>query len=184
MASRTLQFSIREYQDGDGPIMAALFYDAVRELGARRYRSDQVGAWAPGSPDSAALHARATDGRVTLVAIDTAGEIIAWGDLEHNGHIDNLYCRPDAAGTGVAADLLGELLRRASAWGITRVHTAASELARGLFERAGFVLLERRDFELRGVPIHHYAMERSLAARSRPARTKHRVRGTSSFEDH
>ena len=169
MASRALRFSIREYQDGDAPIIARLFYDSVQELGARRYRSDQVAAWAPHSPDPAALHAGARDGRITLVALDTAGAIIAWGDLEPNGHIDNLYCRPDAAGTGVALELLDELLRRASAWGIARVHTAASELARGLFERAGFVLRERRDFELHGVPIHHYAMERSLA----PARGLH-----------
>jgi putative acetyltransferase len=101
MQPRTLLFRIRAYQDGDGPIVAQLFYDSVRELGPRRYRSDQVGAWAPASPDPAALHARATDGRITLVAIDAAGEIIAWGDLEHDGHIDNLYCRPHAAGTGV-----------------------------------------------------------------------------------
>jgi ribosomal protein S18 acetylase RimI-like enzyme len=163
MASRALPFCIREYQDGDAPMMARVFYDSVRELGPRRYRADQVAAWAAKSPDPAALHARAADGRTTLIAINAAGEIIAWGDLETDGHIDNLYCRPDAAGTGVASDLLDDLIRRASARGLTSVHTAASELARGLFERAGFVLLERRDFTVSGVAIHHYAMERRLA---------------------
>lgn len=157
----TLRFRIRAYQDGDAPDMAGLFYASVRQLGARRYTADQVAAWAPRPPDPAALHARATDGRMTLVAIDPAGAVVAWGDLEPDGHLDNLYCRPDAAGTGVASVLLNELLSRASARGITRVHTSASELARGLFERAGFIVLERRDFELRGVPIHHYVMERT-----------------------
>lgn len=43
-----------------------------------------------------------------------------------------------------------------------RFFTEASELARGLFEREGFALVSRRDFVLRGVSIHNYAMERII----------------------
>lgn len=103
------------------------------------------------------------DGRTTLVAVDVSGDVVGYGDLEPNGHIDHLYCRPEAAGAGVASKLLDELVARAKSAGVMRLYVEASELARGLFERKGFTLLRRRDFELRGVQIHNYAMERLLA---------------------
>lgn len=89
--------------------------------------------------------------------------MVGYGDLESDGHIDHLYCRPEAAGTGVAATLLEELITRARDSGIERLYVEASELARGLFERRGFTVLHRRDFDVRGVAIHNYAMEKQLA---------------------
>src|SRR6185437_14968862 len=135
----------------------------VQALGPRRYTPEQVAAWAPKPPDPADVRTRALDGRTTLVAIDASGEMVAYGDLEPSGHIDHIYCRPDAAGRGVAEALLDELVARAVRTGAPKLHAEVSELARGLFERKGFVLLRRRDFELRGVAIHNYAMERPLA---------------------
>lgn len=163
MTNQPSQISIRAYRAGDAPVMAQLYFDSARRLGVRCYTPEQVAAWAPAPVDAAVVHARATDGRVTLVAVDAAGEMLAYGDLEADGHIDHLYCRPDAAGTGVASMLLDQLLARAAAAGMPRLHVEASELARPLFERKGFEVIQRRDFELRGVSIHNYAMARSLA---------------------
>jgi putative acetyltransferase len=51
--------------------------------------------------------------------------------------------------------------------GIGRLFTEASELARPVFERAGYALLHRRDFTIamgdEHIPIHNYAMEKALA---------------------
>lgn len=163
MAGTPLQVIIREYQEGDAPMLAQVYYSSVRILGLRRYTPKQVAAWAPELPDPTAWQVRAADGRTTLVALDPAGEVIGYGDLERNGHIDHLYCRPNAAGTGAAQMLLDELVARATTAGIPKLYVEASELARGLFERKGFALVRRRDFELRGVRIHNYAMERRLA---------------------
>jgi putative acetyltransferase len=151
---------IREYRAEDAPLIAKLFYDSVRELGPLHYTPGQVAAWAPETQDRASAHARAADGRTTLVAVYGSGEVLAYGDLEGDGHIDHLYCRPDAAGAGVGSRLLDALLERADAAGMSRLYVEASELARGLFERKGFTLVLRRDFELRGVAIHNYEMER------------------------
>ena len=98
----------------------------------------------------------------TLVAVDDADQVIAYGDLEADGHIDHLYCSPEAAGSGAAGAVLDALLARAE--GLPRLYVEASELARGLFERKGFVVERRRDFEIRGVAIHNYAMARRLEA--------------------
>jgi putative acetyltransferase len=154
------QFTIRSYQPGDAASMARLYFDSARQLGPRRYSPEQVEAWAPAPSDPAVVHARASDGRHTLVATDARGDVIGYGDLEADGHIDHLYCRPDAAGRGVAAAILDGLLAEAASRGSPRrLHVEASELARGLFERKGFAVVTRRDFEVRGVQIHNYAME-------------------------
>ena len=50
--------------------------------------------------------------------------------------------------------------------GIERLHVEASEGARPLFRRKGFAVLERRESERRGVPIHNDAMAKSLARRT------------------
>ncbi|KDP93442.1 hypothetical protein ER13_01355 [Brevundimonas sp. EAKA] len=142
--------------------MARLFFDSARTLGVRRYSPEQVAAWAAAPADPARVHARASDGRITLVAAIFDTEILGYGDLEADGHIDHLYCRPDAAGTGVAPAILDALIVTANEAGIRRLHVEASELARGLFERKGFTVSHRRDFEVRGTAIHNFAMDRLL----------------------
>ncbi|HEY3697497.1 GNAT family N-acetyltransferase [Phenylobacterium sp.] len=157
-----MSVTIRTYEEADAPIMAELYFQSVRIIGARHYRPEQVTAWAPASIDPAYVRARAADGRTTLVAINDRGEIVGYGDLEPDGHVDHLYCRPDAVGAGVGSKLLDELTRAALSMHIPRLFVEASEAARPLFERRGFELIRRRDIILRGVPIHNYAMEKAL----------------------
>lgn len=153
-------FVLRPYRADDAAGMAQLYFESARQIGARRYLPTQVAAWAPEPASAAAVHARAGDGRLTLVAVGPDGRMLAYGDLEDDGHIDHLYCAPHAAGKGVAAALLDALLAEAAARRTPRLYVEASELARGLFERKGFAVTARRDFEVRGVAIHNYAMER------------------------
>ena len=152
---------IRPYRSEDAPAIAQLFHDAVRTLGPRRYSPEQVAAWSQAPADPARWDRQFTDGRVVLVSLDEAGEILAFATLELDGHLDHLYVRPDAAGTGVAAGLLDRLIETAGAAGIAHLRTEASDLARGLFERKGFQVVRRREFEIRGVLIHNWAMERA-----------------------
>ena len=160
----TPSFSFRRYEPADAQAMGRLYFDSVRALGPRRYSQAQVEAWAPAPADAASVHARAGDGRLTLVAVDAGDQVLAYGDLEADGHVDHLYARPDAAGTGVAGALLDRLIAAAREMGAGRLYVEASELARPLFERKGFAVVRRRDFEVRGVPIHNYAMEMRLAS--------------------
>src|ERR1700736_3548127 len=92
--------NIRFYEPKDAAFLAAVFFDAVRTFGLRDYSQAQVEAWAPAMPDPARLEARAKDSRLILVAVNEVDEPIAYGDLELNGHIDHLYCRPEVIGTG------------------------------------------------------------------------------------
>jgi putative acetyltransferase len=98
------------------------------------------------------------------VAADESDRPLAFGDLERNGRIDHLYCRPDVAGTGVASALYDRLEAAARDRGIGRLHVDASEPARRFFLRKGFTVLQRREFALGGVAIHNFAMEKRLDA--------------------
>jgi putative acetyltransferase len=122
-----------------------------------------VKAWAPEVPDPARFAARAADGRTVLVAVDGEDAPLAYGDLEPDGHIDHLFCRPDAAGTRVAVALYAAIEAEARARGLARLHVEASEPARRFLLKQGFVLIARRDFEIGGVAIHNFAMEKRLA---------------------
>jgi putative acetyltransferase len=155
---------IRPFRPGDAPALALIYHAAVHEIGALHYSPAQVEAWAPEVPDPDGFVRRAADGRVLLVAADEDDEPLAYGDLEPDGHIDHLYCRPDVAGTGVASELYDRLEAEARHLGIGRLYVEASEPARRFFLRKGFVLLHRRDFTLRGVAIHNFAMEKRLEA--------------------
>lgn len=153
---------IRAFRSGDAPALAQIFHDAVHQVGARHYSPEQLKAWAPAVPKPEGFIEKRADGRILLVAADESDRPLAYGDLEGNGHIDHLYCRPDVAGTGVASALYERLEAAARDGGIGRLHVEASEPARQFFLRKGFVLLERRELTLSGVAIHNYAMVKRL----------------------
>ena len=153
---------IRPYESADAERLCALFFGAVRETGRRHYSQQQVEAWAPCKPDPRQFDETATDGRIFLVAVNNEGEPVAYGDLEADGHIDHLFCRPDVVGTGIASALYDQLEKLALDRGMESLYVEASEAARPLFARKDFAVLERREFRLRGVLIHNYAMSKTL----------------------
>jgi putative acetyltransferase len=135
---------------------------SVKTIGPLYYSSLQVEAWLSLRPSPERLHQLSADGRTRLVAVDDSDQPIAFADLENDGHIAFLYCSPEVAGTGVASALYNELERIARDRGIIRLHSEVSEAARRLFLRKGFVVTARRQFEISGVPIHNYAVEKVL----------------------
>jgi len=155
-------FTIRPFEADDVPELAQLFYDAIHGIAALDYSEEQVRAWAPEVPQAEQFAAWACDGRLLLVAVDDDGDPIAFGDLEPNGHLDHLFCRPDHAGTGVAGLICARLEEQGRTLGLDRIYVEASEPARRFFSRRGYRLVMRRDFRIRDVPIHNYEMEMLL----------------------
>mgnify|MGYP000898480768 CR=1 FL=1 len=150
--------AIRPYTDGDAEALAAVFERAVRGIGVRDYSPAQVEAWIGPEPRADRFRAKMADGRRCWVALDGAGRVTAFVDLEASGHIDLLFADPDVAGRGVAADLLDVLEQTARDEGMTQLYVEASEAARRFLLKRGYAVERRRDFEVRGVAIHNYAM--------------------------
>jgi putative acetyltransferase len=154
---------IRPARPDDAAALTQLYRASVTMLGVRDYSAEQVRVWATLAPSTQRFGEMMADGRLLLVAVDADARLLAFGDLETDGHIDYLYSAPFAAATGAAAALYAELECRARAAGLHRLYAEASEAARRFFLRRGFVVTARRDFEVDGVPIHNYAVEKRLA---------------------
>ena len=152
--------SIRPWQPSDSEALSALYEASVRGLGARDYSAAQIEAWASLTPTAETLTGRMQDGRTRLVAITDA--TVGFIDLETDGHIDLLYVSPAAAGQGVARTLLETAEALTPLSGAARLYAEASETARPVFERLGFAVVARRDFEVAGVAIHNWAVEKPL----------------------
>lgn len=153
---------IRPYEAKDAEALARLYIRSVIRIGSRHYSPRQVEAWASLAPSAERLDELSADGRVRLVTVDRSDRPVAFADLEPDGHIQFLYCAPEAAGTGIASRLYDALEAVARGRGISRVYAEASETARGFFLRKGFTQAVRRDFEVAGTPIHNYGVEKNL----------------------
>jgi len=161
-------FQVRRYAPGDGAAVADVFFRSVREGARADYSPAQVEAWAPERRAPDWFDDRAADGRVFLVAVNRAHEIVGYADLESDGHIDHLFCRPDVIGRGVGSGLYDALEEAARSAAIDRLYVEASVAARRLFAHKGFVVLHRQDLVVRGVEMHNYAMEKRVGAAATP----------------
>lgn len=153
---------IRQYRRYDASSVAEIFIRAVTVTGLRGYSREQVAAWAAGDRSAEATDRRCSDGRLVLVAVDDDDRAVAFIDLEDDGHIDMLFCLPQWSGRGIASALYEKLELIARERGMTRLYVDASEIAKPFFARKDFALLQRNDFEMDGVAIHNYAMEKLL----------------------
>jgi len=154
---------IRPFLPTDAAVLSTVFHDAVHGVGAHYYTPDQVNAWSagPGPPDR--FVARMTDGRDVFVATDPQGCPQGFIELEPDGHIDRFYCHPAHTRMGMGLALFTRLQDAARTRGIPTLTVEASEPAKRFFEKVGFVTLHRRDFDMRGVRMHNYAMAKDLA---------------------
>jgi len=155
-------FTVRSFRNEDAERLGEIYRDSVLSLAASEYSDAQRSVWASLALTADDYRQRAGCGRSTWVAVDPGGRIAAYAELESDGHIDQLYCAPEFARRGAGTKLLRVIETAAREHGIRRLFVEVSETARPLFERAGFVWLARRDFEVRGVPIHNHAMEKVL----------------------
>ena len=108
------------------------------------------------------MRARNADGLITFVKVDDDDRVMAYAELETDGHIDQVYAHPDVAGRGFVSALMDDLEAHARDMGLRALYTEASEGARPLFLKKEFVDQGRRDFEIAGVSIHNYAMKKAL----------------------
>lgn len=160
-----MDYSIRPVRPDEGPALTSVTLAAIRETARAAYSSEQVGAWSSRIAQSARI-AGAFAGNFVEAAVDEADCPVAYFVLEADGHLDMLFCHPDHGGRGLGGRLLAAAEVTARGLGVTRLFTEASEIARPVFERAGYRLVERREFTIVGadgeVAMHNYAMEKRL----------------------
>ncbi|MDJ0641362.1 MAG: GNAT family N-acetyltransferase [Erythrobacter sp.] len=157
-----MAYAIRLFRTEDAPVLAELTLAAIKAIGPKSYTPEQAEAWAARHPGPQRFRERDEAGATIFVAADARDLAVAYSLLEPDGHLDMLYCHPDHTRKGLADELLHTAERHARSLGIHRLYTEASELARPAFERAEYRMQHRRDFEIDGVAIYNYAMEKRL----------------------
>ena len=158
-----MAYAIRPYRDDDAEAVAAVCAAAIEAIGRRAYSAEQVAAWRARHPGPQLYRDVVANGAQILIATDEQDEPVAYALLERDGHLDHLYCHPDHTRRGLADLLLAEAEVMARDWGVERLYTEASDLARPAFERVGYEATHKREFAIDGVPIHNWAMEKPLA---------------------
>ncbi|MBV7259919.1 GNAT family N-acetyltransferase [Erythrobacter crassostreae] len=161
-----MAYIIRPFADRDAPALSDLTLSAIRSVGSKSYTPKQVTAWSDRHPGARRFLDRAAAGHHIIVAADSGDNAVAYSLLESDGHLDMLYCHPDHTRRGLADELLAASEQHARANAMSQLYTEASELARPAFERAGYIVQHRRDFDIPhaggAVAIHNYAMEKPL----------------------
>ncbi|WP_209347547.1 GNAT family N-acetyltransferase [Pontixanthobacter sp. CEM42] len=162
-----MNYRVREYADSDAETIHDLTLAAIRTVGLAGYSQAQVDAWAARHSSADRLRERVHSGHIVFVTVDADDKAVAYSLLEPDGHLDMLYCHPDHTRQGLADKVLARAEYHARGLGLAKLYTEASELARPAFERAGYVVTERRDFTIdhdgQSVPIHNFAMEKTLS---------------------
>lgn len=155
--------TVRRYRDEDARPLCELFFRSVREIGPAKYDDAQVRAWAHDVPDAASWGRRMREND-TFVAVGDEGVPAGWIELEADGHVEMLYCAPEAAGRGIAAQLYAATEMLAHKCGLTDLTTDASRFAESFFLKHGWHVDERETVTRFGVKIQRARMSKTLGS--------------------
>jgi len=133
--------ALRPYLPADAARCAVIFRASIEELASEDYSLDQCEAWAAKADDSAAFAKRLADSLTLIATIEDAS--VGFACLKSGVEIDMLFVDPAHARRGVGAALVDALIRLARARGGERIEVDASDTAKSLFERHGFVAVRR-----------------------------------------
>jgi putative acetyltransferase len=147
-------------------VLSEIRYAAIEELAAEDYDEEQRQAWASAADDEEAFGESLEKG-LTLVAL-VGGRPVGFIALQDEGLIDQLYVDPAVARTGVASTLCDAVERLAVRRGVKRLSVDASDTAKPLFEKRGFVAQQRNAVEIEGQWIGKTRMTKVLASKRVP----------------
>ncbi|HEY6237025.1 MAG TPA: GNAT family N-acetyltransferase [Candidatus Elarobacter sp.] len=153
--------TIRRFRDGDAEALCEIFFRSVHAIGPAKYDDAQVRAWAHDVPDAGAW-GRRMRANETFVAVRDGDVPIGWVELETGGHVEMLYCAPEAARRGVAARLYAAAEALARERGLTGLTTDASRFAESFLRKHGWSVDERETVIRFGVEIQRARMSKTL----------------------
>lgn len=158
--------SLRPYLRSDLPILSEIRYAAIEELTIEDYDEDQRQAWLSSCEDEEML-AQSLEKSLTIVAL-VGGRPVGFIAMQKKGLIDQLYVDPAVARTGVASSLCDAIEKLAAGRGMTELAVDASDTAKPLFEKRGFVAQHRNTVEIEGQWLGNTRMTKQLAPRKAP----------------
>jgi putative acetyltransferase len=151
---------VRHYLPDDAAATLEIFRRAVAETARSSYTTEQTAAWGGSIPDLDDWN-RARLAAGTVVA-ESSGVVAGYSDLGRTGHVDHLYVSPDFGRRGIGGLLLAHVISEARRRGLPALDSRASLVAWPVFERAGFVAVERETVVVAGVPLDRFVVALDL----------------------
>ena len=133
--------ALRPFLPADARRCIEIFRASIEELASEDYDADQREAWSAKADDAAAFAERLSASLTLIASLD--GQSVGFASLKGQTVLDMLFVDPAFARRGVGAALIDAILRLAGARGVERLSVDASDVARPLFERCGFVAQRR-----------------------------------------
>jgi putative acetyltransferase len=166
--------ALRPFLPADAKRCIEIFRASIRELASEDYDEDQIEAWSARADDAAAFTARLSESLTLIATLD--GASVGFASLKGASALDMLYVDPAAARRGVGSALIDALVRIAQARGVEKLSADASDSARPLFERNGFVAQRRNLVAVGDQWLGNTTMTRTFAkpaAAPPPTTTRH-----------
>ena len=157
---------------------AEIFRSSIEELAAEDYNDEQREAWASRADDEQAFGARLAQALTLLAVID--GAVAGFASLKGADEIDMLFVDPEFARQGVGRTLVDALTKLAQARGAKRLTTEASDVAKPLFERHGFIAQKRNLVRVATMARQHHHDQTLGADPAPPTRTENHGKITTS----
>ena len=150
---------IRRYKSGEEPALFEIYYSAIHLISSRDYSADQIDAWAPRDLDAVVWEDKIRNINPFIAEIN--GELVGYADVQVNGYIDHFFVSGNHPRRGIGSLLMKRILKEADSLGLASLTSDVSRTAQPFFEIFGFVVVEQRVRELRGVVIPNALMRRS-----------------------
>ena len=150
---KALPVSIRKYASQDIDAILRIFDDAVRScLGD--YDERQINAWLSGA-DAGKWDKRLSESLSVVALLD--GEIVGFGNVEGNGHLDLLYVSPRHHRRKIAT-IICDYLENTN----ERIFAESSITALPFFLSRGYRVIERQTVYRKGVAIDNFKIEKRV----------------------
>ena len=144
----------------DSEALTDIWRESILQRAHSSFSEEQIFAWAARvrTPE---IYSQEAEHR-KIWAWTENETLIAFIELEPNGHIDRLYALKEASGRGLATKLIRHVINHAQETDLKQLYTEASDLARPAFERCGFKMIRKNPVNIDGVSMHNWIMERGL----------------------
>jgi putative acetyltransferase len=151
---------IRRYEPGEEAALFDIYFTAIHLVASRDYTAEQIQAWAPPNLDAALWKNKMRE--ISPFVAELNGEIVGYADVQSTGYIDHFFVSGSHSRRGIGSLLMRRIFAQTISLGIASLTSHVSRTAQPFFAKFGFMIVEQRFPEVRGVVIPNALMSRRL----------------------
>jgi putative acetyltransferase len=151
---------IRRYEPGEEPALFEIYFTAIHLVASHDYTDEQIQAWAPRDIDAVLWKSKMRE--INPFVAELHGELVGYADVQSNGYIDHFFVSGKYPRRGIGSLIMERIFAHAICGGVQSLTSDVSRTAQPFFTRFGFILVEQRSPEVRGVVIPNALMSRRL----------------------